>query len=227
MFREKIVGPFRGIEIPSLFFEVAERIEEFDPIFAADADEEPFAADFLFGREPGGKKGLEVIFADIGHFARGGHLDIGDRIGPFEPFVGKLGRFDADIVELERLIMLRGLYLFEEDLRCDLDEIVSGHFRDEGERAGCADVAFDHLDRIVFCDELDIERACDLKGFDNGAGDFFRSADRFEIEALRREDDRRIARMDAGIFHMFCKWPRRSFLRFSRPRRFPVLWHFR
>ncbi len=54
-----------------------------------------------------------------------------------------------------------------------------GHFADKRKRAGRAHIAFDDLDRIVLGDELDVEGAGDVQGFDDIARDFFCAADRF------------------------------------------------
>ena len=84
-----------------------------------------------------------------------------------------------------------------------VDEILLENLRDEREGARRSQIALDHLDVIVTSDELDIEGTGDGERFGDPPGDPLDPPSCLEVETLRREYHRGIARVNPSILDMF------------------------
>ncbi len=90
----------------------------------------------------------------------------------------------------------------EHHLGRKLDEIDLKHLGDERERSGSPKVTFYHLNLVILCQELNIERTRDIQSAGNSPGNLLNATNSLYVKLLRRELDRGIARVHASIFNM-------------------------
>ena len=106
------------------------------------------------------KNAYDFDLADIEsvEMLRRRHIDAENRVGFVESGERELRCLHADIIDVES----RGIdgfdFLAEHDACGCVDEVMFENLADEGERAGSAEVAFNHLHVIVLGKILDVER---------------------------------------------------------------------
>ena len=113
-------------------------------------------------------------------------------------------RLDADVIEVEERDLRRVDHRARHDARGDLDEIDLERLRDEGEGARGTDVRLDDLDLVVLREELEVERAREVELLRDSAADALDAADGLDVELLRGEHERRIARVDARVLNVLA-----------------------
>eukprot|EP00962_Isochrysis_galbana_P040190 scaffold14529_cov117-Isochrysis_galbana.AAC.11 len=161
-------------------------------------DEDVLLGQLHAGGEHRLHEGVVPVGPKAGDLARRGHLDTQGRVGALEPLEGEHRHLDADVV-------FRRLHVHWLDLGADhrlgghLDEVDPEHLGREGARARRAQVALNHLDLAVLCDELHVERAGDLERGGQLIGDFLHLEDVGRVERLRRQHERGVARVHAGV----------------------------
>ena len=142
---------------------------------------------------------LVLVAPEARDLARRRHLDAQDRVGAAKAREGELRHLDADIVarHVDRGVRLQ--VQAHHRTRRHLDRVDARDLRHEGERAGGTHIALDHLDLVVLRDELDVARARHVERRHDHARGMLDAAHRRGLEVLRRHNERRIARVDAGI----------------------------
>ena len=159
--------------------------------------------DAVSGCQHGLQNRFVEIFAQTADFAGGRHFDAQNRVGFRQTGEAELRRFNSNVVEVERASI--GLFNgnAQDDFRRKFDQVDFQHLGNERERAAGAEVAFDHFDVVVTRQKLHVERSGNIQSLGDFSSDLFDSANRFDVQFLRREDDRRVAGMDAGKLDVF------------------------
>mmetsp|Transcript_53713 Transcript_53713/g.150049 ORF Transcript_53713/g.150049 Transcript_53713/m.150049 type:complete len:452 (-) Transcript_53713:3380-4735(-) len=109
------------------------------------------------------QEGLVLVHPEARHLAGRLHLHAESRVRILQASKRKHGRLACDVFHIDRLHGLRVHGHAEEHPRRELDEVDVVCLRNEGHRSGSAQVALDHLDIILFADELDVERTRDIQ----------------------------------------------------------------
>ena len=150
-------------------------------------------------REERAQVRLVLVAPEARDLARRRHLDAQDRVGAAKARKRELRHLDADIVarHVDRGVRLQ--VQAHHRTRRHLDRVDARDLRHEGERARGAHIALDHLDLVVLRDKLDVARARHVERRHNHARGMLDAAHRRGLKVLRRHNERRIARVDAGI----------------------------
>lgn len=102
VFVEETVCAGSGKEVVSLVGEELSGVEERGFLSGGTGGEEDILPGYLVAHgEHGGEDGLGKVFAEAGHFPSGGHVDAQYGVGLLEAAEGKLGGFDANVVEVK------------------------------------------------------------------------------------------------------------------------------
>mmetsp|Transcript_25250 Transcript_25250/g.75010 ORF Transcript_25250/g.75010 Transcript_25250/m.75010 type:complete len:998 (+) Transcript_25250:65-3058(+) len=161
-------------------------------------DEDVLLGQLHARREHRLEEGVVPVRPEAGDLARRGHLDAERRVGALEALEGEHRHLDADIVvgRLGRALVDRRA---NHRLGGGLDEVDAHHLGREGARARGAQVALDHLDLAVLCDELHVEGAGDLERRGELVRDLLNLGHVGRVEGLRRQHQRRVARVHARV----------------------------
>ena len=161
-----------------------------------------FLRQFKSNRQQAFQERFMEIVAETGDFAGGRHFHAGHRIRALQARERELRRFDADIIEVKRGAVERRDLMPHNHLCGRVHEIHAEDFRDERKTPRRPQIALDDLHVAVFGKELNIERAGDFQRFRDFPRNDFDAPHRFQIGALRRQHDARVAGMHARVFDM-------------------------
>mmetsp|Transcript_32322 Transcript_32322/g.72942 ORF Transcript_32322/g.72942 Transcript_32322/m.72942 type:complete len:353 (-) Transcript_32322:3441-4499(-) len=166
------------------------------------ADENVLLGDLEPRRAHRRDDGLVLVLAERRDLARRRHLHAKDRVSAEQPREGEHGGLDANVLEVEQRDLRGRAVRAHHHAGREIDEVDLERLGHEGEGARRSDVGFDDLDVVVLREELDVERARDVEGLGDLAGDALHAAHRLNVELLRGQDQGRIARVDAGVLHV-------------------------
>ena len=148
------------------------------------------------------ENGAGSIAADATHLARACHIHTQYRVGLLQTVEGELARLDAYVIQIEQ-ILVRLLYRnAEHHLRGKFNKVYLQHLADKRERTAGTEVALNHLDVVLACQILDIERTGDVQLTGNLAADALDAAHRLHIQLLWRELDSGVTGMHSGKLDM-------------------------
>mmetsp|Transcript_46209 Transcript_46209/g.119943 ORF Transcript_46209/g.119943 Transcript_46209/m.119943 type:complete len:305 (-) Transcript_46209:2690-3604(-) len=109
------------------------------------------------------QEGFVLVNSEARHLASRLHLHTKPRVGVLQPPEREHGRLARNVLHVHRLHWLRVHRHAKEHPSRELDEVDVVCLRNEGHRSGSAQVALDHLNIILFADELDVERTRDIQ----------------------------------------------------------------
>ena len=142
---------------------------------------------------------LVLVAPKARHLAGRRHLDAEDRVGAREATKRELRHLDTNVLARQLVLGVR----FDRDVhhrtRRHLDRVDAGDLAHKRERARRTHVALDHLDLVVLRNELDVAWARHVQRLGNLARRNLNPAHRLRLEVLRRQNQRRVARVHARI----------------------------
>mmetsp|Transcript_7284 Transcript_7284/g.23990 ORF Transcript_7284/g.23990 Transcript_7284/m.23990 type:complete len:641 (-) Transcript_7284:2227-4149(-) len=168
----------------------------------AEAEEDGPLRDAEARRDHRGEDRVVGVLAKGCDLARRRHLDSEHRVGADEPREGEHGCLDADVLVVEQRDAHRGRVVADHHLGRELDEVGLERLGREGEGARRAHVRLDHLDLVILCEQLQVERAADLELGRDLARDALDAPHRLDEELLRRQHERGVTRVDAGVLNV-------------------------
>ena len=158
----------------------------------------------LTHRQKALQQSLVITVAYAGHLARRCHVDAQHGVGILQSRKGELRRLDTHVVYVKHRLGVRLDGAAQHHARSHRDEVELHDLRHEGEAARSAQVALDDLHVVVLGEELYVEGARDIQLAGDLLGYVADLTDRLQIEPLRGEHYRRIARMHTGKLHMLA-----------------------
>ena len=114
-------------------------------------------------------------------FTGGSHIYPQHRVGFLQTVEGELGSLDSNIVQFKKILFRFFDRQAKHYFRCQFDKVYLQYLADKRERAAGTQVAFDHLDIIIFCQILDIERTGNVQSLGNLTADTLDAANRLHI----------------------------------------------
>ena len=148
-------------------------------------------------RVESGQQCVVEVGAKAANLTRRRHIDAQNRVGAVQTGKRELRSLHADVVDVE--IRRVGLLnrLAEHNLCCGLNKVAFHNLRHKRERTRCAQVALNHLNLVIFSKILNVERSADVQLFGYLLAYLFDAACCCQIDVLRGEHQRCVARVDA------------------------------
>mmetsp|Transcript_19528 Transcript_19528/g.31996 ORF Transcript_19528/g.31996 Transcript_19528/m.31996 type:complete len:362 (+) Transcript_19528:2446-3531(+) len=204
VFGKEVSGARGGEQGEAHGVELAGRVDKLELLFVgADGHQ-----DVLLGHhKPGRQQCLDVCLVLVSTKAcdlpGGGHLHSQHRVGACESGEGELRCLDTNIVEVGDAVAGHARYPQSYNHpRCHLCQVDVERLGHKRERPGCAQIALDDLDFVVFRNELTIERARHIERVGNLPRRIFHLTNGLLVQVLGREDNGGITRMDPRVLHM-------------------------
>mmetsp|Transcript_105300 Transcript_105300/g.336859 ORF Transcript_105300/g.336859 Transcript_105300/m.336859 type:complete len:505 (+) Transcript_105300:297-1811(+) len=205
MHLQELQGGLSGIELETHVDQHAGVLDKLGLLLrGADGDQDVLRRQLEAGGDHSLQEGLVLILAEASDLTSGLHLHTQPGVRVLQAAEGEDRHLGRDEIHVDGLDHDGALRDAQHDPRRNADEVDVVRLGDEGQGAGCSQVALDDHDLVLLAHELDVEGAGNVQCPADFLADALHAAVRLHEELLCGQEQRRISAVHTCVLHVLC-----------------------
>mmetsp|Transcript_72066 Transcript_72066/g.203447 ORF Transcript_72066/g.203447 Transcript_72066/m.203447 type:complete len:1095 (-) Transcript_72066:280-3564(-) len=205
MHLQELQGGLGGIELETHVDQHAGVLDKLGLLLrGADGDQDVLRRQLEAGGDHSLQEGLVLILAEASDLTSGLHLHTQPGVRVLQAAEGEDRHLGRDEIHVDGLDHDGALRDAQHDPRRNADEVDVVRLGDEGQGAGCSQVALDDHDLVLLAHELDVEGAGNVQCPADFLADALHAAVRLHEELLCGQEQRRISAVHTCVLHVLC-----------------------